>query len=354
MTMSHLRDVILNDFSKSMPFDFDRTNVIVHTGGGVTHLATALFNHFRKTNTTVLMFAPTYTSFLYCASSIGCNVRLMKPTMDGMITPEHIIHSVDSNPDIAYIFLPNPNNPTGQYYNRDELEKIARLAFTRNLVIISDEVFHKLVYERRNPFVTIASIEVDGKRMLERTIVLRSVSKDHGLAALRSGYAIGPKELMDTLEINMFTFGTIFNVDDLAQLVTIAALSHTSEEYYQAQRELLLCHRDLVIALIKEINLTVGYDALKTTTPLAGIFLLIDASGLRDRVYHGRVLDNDLTLYELLLQQEHAVALLPASCGGYATTDMKLRLTLSSSEADIRLGLQRLSSFVQKVSHSHA
>ena len=354
MTMPTLRDVILNDFAKSMQSNFDRTSVTVHTAGGATHLVTALFNHFRKTNATVLMFAPTYTSFLYCASSVSCNVRLVKPRTDGMITPEHIESSVVKNPDVRYILLPNPNNPTGQYYTKDELDKIARLAFTRDLFIISDEVFHKLVYDRHNPFISIASIEVDGKLMLERTVVLRSVSKDHGLAALRSGYAIGPKELMESLGINQFTFGTIFNVDDLAQLVTIAALSHTSEDYYQEQRDLLRRHRDLVITLVDEINQTVEYDALTTTRPPAGMFLLIDASGLRNRVRHEKVLDNDITLYELLLQEEKAVAFLPASCGGYDSTDMKLRLTLSSSEAEIRSGLKRLSDFVQKLSHHHS
>lgn len=355
MTMPALRDVILNDFSKSMPSTFDRSSVVVHTAGGVTHLASALFNHFRKINTTVMMFAPTYTSFLFSASSVSCNVHLVKPRNDGMITPELIESSVDDYPDIRYILLPNPNNPTGQYFTKDELEKIARLAFERNLVILSDEIFHKLIHDREQPFISIASIEVDGKLMLERTVVLRSVSKDHGLAALRSGYAIGPKELMGRLCANWFTFATTFNVDDLAQIVTIAALSHTSEEYYQEQQNFLRDNRDLVIALAEEINQTVGYDALKITRPSAGIFLLIDASGLRDRVYHDKVLDSDITLYELLLQAtEGAVAFLPASCGGYNAIDMKLRLTLSSSEADIRLGMKRFGNFVQKLSHRNS
>jgi aspartate/methionine/tyrosine aminotransferase len=350
MTIPALHEAILNDFAKFMSSDFDRAKVTVHTGCGVTHLVAALLSHFRKTNADVLMFAPTYTSFLFSASTVGCNVHLVKPTSDGMITPEHIERSLDEHPEVKNIFLLNPNNPTGQYYTKHELEKIARLAFERNLVVISDEIFHKLVYDEKNPFISMASIKVDGKSMLERTITLRSISKDHGLAAVRSGYAIGSKELMEKLSINWFTFGTTFNVDDLAQHVTIAALCYTPDEYYRAQQDLLRRHRDLVIVLIEDINRTAGYEVLSATRPSAGIFQIIDTSGLRGRQYRGKVLDNDIIVYELLLQEEGGrVAFLPASCGGYNASDMKLRLTLSSPESDIKLGMQRLSDFAQKL-----
>jgi aspartate/methionine/tyrosine aminotransferase len=350
MTIPALHEAILNDFAKFMPSDFDRTTVTVHTACGVTHLAAALLNHCRKTNATVLMFAPTYTSFLFSASTVGCNIHLVEPMTDGMVTPEHIERSLDEHPQIKTVFLINPNNPTGQYYTKHELEKIARLAFTRNLVVICDEIFHKLVYDEKNPFISLASITVDVKPMLERTVTLRSVSKDHGLAAVRSGYAIGPKELMDKLSINWFTFGTTFNVDDIAQYVTVTALCYTPDEYYRAQQDLLRHHRDLVIALIEDINRTAGYEVLRAARPSAGIFQIIDGSGLRNYKYRGKVLNSDIILYELLLQEEDGrVAFFPASCGGYNASDMKLRLTLSSPERDIKLGMKRLNDFVQKL-----
>ena len=352
MTIPTLHDAILNDFAKFMPADFDRTGVTVHIARGITHLAAALFSHFRHTNATVMMFAPTYTSFLFSASTVGCNVHLVKPTSDGMITPEHIEKSVDEYPEIKSIFLINPNNPTGQYYTRNELEKIARIAITRNLIIISDEVFHKLVYDEEHPFISMASIKVDGKSMLERTITLRSVSKDHGLAAIRSGYAIGSTNLMEKLSINWFTFGTTFNVDDIAQHLTAAALYYTPNEYYRAQEDTLRHHRDFTNDLIEEINVAAGYEALKVPKTSAGIFQIIDCSGLRGYHYRGKILDSDLILYELLLQEEDGrVALFPASCGGYNASDMKLRLTLSSPKSDIELGIKRLNHFVQKLLH---
>jgi aspartate aminotransferase len=295
MTVPRLRNAILDDFIKYMPPSFNRDNAIVHTAGGVTHLAAALFNYFRKTNATVMMFAPTYTSFLFSASTVNCHVHLVQPINDGLITLELIEKSINEYPNIKYIFFPNPNNPTGQYFTKDELDKIARLAIKHDLIIISDEIFRKLVYDHENPFISIASVEIDGKLMFERTITLRSVSKDHGLAAVRSGYAIGHKQLMDKLVINWFTFGTTFNVDDLAQHVTIAALTLTPDKYYIDQQNLLRHHRDIVIDFTELINQTVGYKALKSHRPSAGIFQIIDASGLRGQLYRGKILDSDIT-----------------------------------------------------------
>jgi aspartate/methionine/tyrosine aminotransferase len=350
MTIPELRQVIIDDFAKLMPSDFNRSNVVVHTGGGVTQLTAALFNYFRQLNSTVLMFAPTYTSFLSSALTIGCNIHLVRPTCDGQITPEQIEKAVIEHPEAKAILLINPNNPTGQCFTKEELEKIARLTVKHNLIVISDEIVHKLVFDLNGAFISIASINIDGKSMFERTITLRSVSKDHGLAAVRSGYAIGSTDLMNRLAIDWFTFATTFNVDDLAQYVTIAALSCTTDEYYQAQRDLLRRHRDLVITFIEDINRQVRYKALKPERPPGGIFQIIDASGVRGQVYDGKILENDLILSELLSQEgKEGVALSPASCGGYDPEDMKLRLTLSSPEKDIILGMKRLGKFINNV-----
>jgi aspartate aminotransferase len=350
MTIHELREVIIDDFVKFMPSDFDRSSVVVHTGGGTTQLAAALYNYFRQINSTVLMFAPTYTTFLMSAVTVGCTVHLVRPTCDGQVTPEQIEKAVVEHPEAKGIFLINPNNPTGQCFTQEELEKIARLAIKHDLIVISDEIVYKLVFDLNGPFISIASIEVDGKSMFERTVTLRSVSKDHGLAAVRLGYAIGPTDLMTRLGINWFTFATTFNVDDLAQHVAIAALTHTTDEYYQVQKDLLKRHRDLVITSVEDINRQVGYEALKAERPPAGIFQVIDASGVRGQIYDGKILENDLILAELLLQGgKEGVALFPASCGGYDGEDMKLRLTLSSPETDIILGMKRLAKFINNV-----
>ncbi|CAF0955357.1 unnamed protein product [Rotaria sordida] len=350
MIMPELREAILDDFCKSMPSTFNRTNAVVHIGGGVTQLVAALFNHFRQSNDIILMFAPTYGAFLCAALTVCSTIRLVKPTSNGQITPEHIEKALDECPEAKGIFLINPNNPTGQYFRKEELEKIAHLIIERDLIVITDEVVHKLVLDTNNKFISMASIEVDGKSMFERTITLRSVSKDHGLAALRLGYAIGSEELMNTVRISWFTYATSFNIDDLAQYLAFIALSYTPDEYYKFQQDLLRCHSDIVITFVEDINRRASYEALKAEQVSAGMFQIIDLSGLRGKLYNETILDDDHVLCELLLQDgKNGVGFFPASCGGYDPRDMKLRLTLSSPEQDISLGMKRLDDFVQKV-----
>jgi len=166
----------------------------------------------------------------------------------------------------------------------------------RDLIVISDEIFHKLVFDESNPYISIASIEVDGKSMLERTVTLRGISKE-------SWSGRDPSKLC-----NWFTFETTFNLSDLAQHVTIAA------------------------------------------GRAAGIFQVIDGSSLRDRRYRDKILNKDTIVCQILLEEKDGrIALFPASCGGFNAKDMTLRLTLSSSEGDIKLGMNRLSDFVLKL-----
>lgn len=351
IVVPELYEAILNDFAKSMPSDFDRKDAVVHIGGGITQLVAALFHYFRQSHEKIIMYAPTYTSFVASACSLGGDsIYLAESFSDGKITPEHIEKALDKYTDTKALFLINPNNPTGQYFTKDELRRIASLSIKRDLIIIVDEVFHKLVFDTEEEFVSMASIEIDHKLMFERTVTLRSVSKDHGLAAIRTGYAIGPRTLMKKFQIDWFTFITTFSVDDLAQRVTCAALSHTPIEYYEAQRNLLRNHRDIVKVLAEEINLKIGYQVLKPEPVSAGMFQLIDFSSLKNHRYQETTLDTDIALFTALLQEgKGGVAFLPASCGGYNPVDMKLRLTLSSSEKDIRLGMKRLYDFILKL-----
>ncbi|UJR29582.1 hypothetical protein I4U23_010799 [Adineta vaga] len=289
-----------------------------------------------------------------CVSNVGDNVHLVRPKSDGQITAEHIQKALDEHPETRAIFLINPNNPTGQYFTKDELEKIGRLAVERQLIVIVDEIMYRLILDHNSTFVSMASIDIDGTSMIDRTITFRGLSKDHGLASLRSGYAIGTKELIEKLNFTSFLFLTTCNVDILAQHVTIAALSRTPDEYYQAQRDLLRRHIDIVTTSVDDINRRAGHEALKTERPPAGMFQIIDAISLRGQFYNGKILDNDATLCKLLLEEEMGgVSFLPASIGGYDAKDMKFRLTLSSIENDIILGMKRLDDFIQKVSHAH-
>ncbi|MEG1870534.1 MAG: pyridoxal phosphate-dependent aminotransferase, partial [Peptostreptococcaceae bacterium] len=89
------------------------------------------------------------------------------------------------------ILLNNPNNPTGTIYTREELEEISNFARKYNLIIISDEIYEKLIYDNKK-HVSIASISEDA---YNRTIVINGFSKTYAMTGWRVGYTASSVEI---------------------------------------------------------------------------------------------------------------------------------------------------------------
>ena len=89
------------------------------------------------------------------------------------------------------ILLNSPHNPTGIVYDKKELEEIAELAKKHNLIIISDEIYEKLIYDGKE-HVSIASLSEDS---YERTIVVNGLSKTYAMTGWRVGYTASSAKL---------------------------------------------------------------------------------------------------------------------------------------------------------------
>jgi aspartate/methionine/tyrosine aminotransferase len=98
-------------------------------------------------------------------------------------------------PRTRCIVFSNPNNPTGAVYSRDAIEAIAEVVRERNLFVIADELYSRLVYDNRE-FVHIASLE----GMADRTITLLGPSKTESLSGFRIGVAQAPADVINAME----------------------------------------------------------------------------------------------------------------------------------------------------------
>jgi len=221
------------------------------------------------------------------------------------------------------------------------------VAVEKDLIMLVDEMNHKLRTDGEK-HICMASVEVKGKSVFDRTVSLRSVSKDHGLAGVRLGYALGANKLMNRLGISSFIFATCFNIDELAQNIVAIALTKTPQPYYEDQLKRLRSHVKLVKDLATQYNKSLEYEALRTSDPAGGMFLLLEFVGVRGKYYNGIKLESDITLGELLVRQNNnaGVAFLPASCAGFDESDLKFRLSLSSPKDQLQLGMQRVLDFL--------
>jgi len=92
------------------------------------------------------------------------------------------------------MIMNSPNNPTGSVLSHDDLAGIAKLAVERDLIVISDEVYEKILYDNAKHYC-LATFP----RMRDRTIVVNSFSKTYAMTGFRVGYALGPKELIASM-----------------------------------------------------------------------------------------------------------------------------------------------------------
>ncbi len=92
------------------------------------------------------------------------------------------------------LILNSPSNPTGAVYNRQELEAIAAVAVEKNVIVVSDEIYEKLIYEGEH--VSIASLNPQIK---ELTIIVNRVSKTFAMTGWRIGYAVGDSKVIKTI-----------------------------------------------------------------------------------------------------------------------------------------------------------
>jgi aminotransferase len=115
------------------------------------------------------------------------------------------------------MILNYPNNPTGAVLSYDEVAALAKIAVERDLIVISDEVYDKIIYDGAKHRCLATFPE-----MRERTLVVNSFSKTYAMTGLRVGYVYGPKELISSIWL-MHQY-TVACVNSLAQYVALAAL----------------------------------------------------------------------------------------------------------------------------------
>jgi aminotransferase len=116
----------------------------------------------------------------------------------------------------------SPNNPTGAVLTYDEAAELARIAVENDLIVISDEVYEKILYDQSKHFCLATFPD-----MYDRTVVVNSFSKTYAMTGFRVGYAAGPEDLVSTMSlIQQFT---VTCVDGLAQYAATAALEGSQE-----------------------------------------------------------------------------------------------------------------------------
>ena len=227
------------------------------------------------------------------------------------------------------IILNSPNNPTGTVYSREELMNIAEFAKINNLLIISDEIYEKLLYGT-NAHISIASLSEDAYL---RTIVINGLSKAYAMTGWRIGYAAGSKEII-TLMSNIQSH-TTSNPNSIAQYASVEALNGEQEDVHDMVKQFKI-RRNYMVKRINSIN------SLSCIEPEGAFYVMVNISKILNKLINGKVIKDSISFSKLLLEKEK-VAVIPGIAFG---ADNFIRLSYATSMENIKKGLDRIESFV--------
>ena len=224
-------------------------------------------------------------------------------------------------PKTKALLIGYPNNPTGAVMTRERLMEIASLAEKRDLLVISDEIYDRLVYGIEH--VCFAALP----KMRERTITLGGFSKDYAMTGWRIGYAGGPAEIIGAMrKVHQYT---IMSAPTTGQVAAVEALS-TGEEYVRKMVGEYDRRRKLIV---NGLN-TLGLDCFEPRGAFYA-FPSIERSGMDENEFADRLL------------QEEAVAVIPGSAFGERGKGF-VRMAYATAYEKIEEALNRIERFMRR------
>jgi aspartate aminotransferase len=230
------------------------------------------------------------------------------------------------------IIINSPNNPTGTVYTKNELEALANFAKEKDLLIISDEIYEKLLYGEEG-HISIASLSEDA---YNRTIVINGVSKAYAMTGWRIGYAAASEKL--TSLMSNIQSHTTSNPCSISQYASVEALNGDQSEV-EAMKKEFKARRDFMVDKINSIN------NLSCVKPEGAFYVMVNISKLLNKEVDGKLIKDSLSFSDLLLGKEK-VAVIPGIAFG---VDNFIRLSYATSMDNIKNGLDRIERFVNTI-----
>jgi aspartate aminotransferase len=242
---------------------------------------------------------------------------------DFLLTPDALEAAI--GPDTRAILLNNPSNPTGMAYPREQLAALAEIAASRDLWIIADEIYEKMIYE--GEFVCIASL---GAAVKKRTITVNGVSKSYCMTGWRIGYAAGPREVISAMtNVQSQTTSSICSVAQKAAVEALAGDQAVVDRMVAAFRE----RRDHIVGRLQAI------PGVRCRKPAGAFYVFPNMTGFYGRLPSGRGDDPpSVRLADYLLEEAHT-AVVPGIAFGAGDN---IRLSYATGLDEIDEGLDRI------------
>lgn len=263
---------------------------------------------------------PIYESMINFVGATPVPMRL-RMEREFSFAPDELARLI--TPRTKLLILNSPANPTGGVLSREDLAAIAELVLNHDLMVLSDEIYSRLVYE--GEFVSIASFP----GLAERTIILDGFSKTYAMTGWRLGYGVMPPDLAVQIAKLMTNSNSCTNA--ATQMAGVEALRGPQEDVDR----MVAAFRQRRDVIVDGLNAIPGFRCLR---PRGAFYAFPDISGTGMR---------SKALEELLLEEAGVATLSGTSFGAYG--EGFLRLSYANSVENIRQALGRIHQVVAKV-----
>lgn len=262
-----LREAIAKKFKNDNNIDYQPQQIVV--GAGSKFILYMAFQTLCQKGDEVIVPIPTWNSYVEQVKLSEATPVFIKLHPPFKITAKAIKKKITSRTKV--ILLNSPSNPTGAMIDEEELNKIASLAVSKNIWIVTDEMYEKIIYGKKH--VSIASLN---REIYNRTISVNGLSKTYAMTGWRIGYAGGPQEIITVLVDLQSQLTT--NASSISQKAALCALEG-SEKLYKGMIEEFKARREY---LIKSLSSIKDFDV---TQPEGSFFFFVGIKKLLGKKY---------------------------------------------------------------------
>ena len=325
-----LRKAVAAKFQRDNGLAYDPSQIVVSCGA--KHSLYNVMQAVLEEGDEAIIPAPYWVSYPAMVRCAGATpVIVATEEKDGLkMRPDQLRKAITDR--TKALILCSPSNPTGMVYTAAELKAVADVCVEKDLLVISDEIYEKLVFG-----VPFASIATARPEMKERTVVVNGASKAYAMTGWRIGYAAGPKEIM-TAAGRMQSQSTS-NATSIAQYATIAALEG-DQACVETMRVEYAKRRDYIVGRLRKI------PGVACGEPQGAFYVFPRVSALYGKKFQGKAITGSVAMSETLLEKAH-IATVPGSGFG---ADEYIRLSYATSMEKISAGLDRIEKFVRELS----
>jgi aspartate aminotransferase len=316
-----LREAIVEKLKKENGLAYTPDQIIV--SDGAKHSLFNVFMAICAPGDEVLIPAPYWLSYPEMVKIAG-GVPVVVPTeeaRDFKVTPEALEAAITDR--TRAVVINSPSNPIGVVYTGEDLKALADVAVKHDILIISDEIYEKMVYDG----VKHVSIGSFGDDVFSRTITVNGFSKAFSMTGWRLGYFAAPLPIVKTA--STLQSHSTSGPNTFAQFGGIAALTSAAADV----EEMVTAFAERRIFLYEKLT---AINGVSCVNPQGAFYMLpnISSFGLDSVTFASRLLE------------EAKVAVVPGAAFG---ADANIRMSYACSKQNIEEGVSRLADFVAKL-----